>query len=87
MSGVKVNAGTIDYLLYGSYDPFVVAITHILNQKAGLGWTTYSHTGLPVGTSAIGMSSDMFNGFYDNTDIAKKLMTIMGVAPQVAAAN
>lgn len=87
MSGVKVDAGTIDYLLYGSYDPFVVKITHILNQKAGLGWTTYSHTGLPVGTSAVGVSSDVFNGFYDNTDIAKKLMTIIGVAPQVASAN
>ena len=87
MSGVKVNSDTSDYLLYGSYDPFVVAITHILNQKAGLGWTTYSHTGLPVGTSAVGLSSEMFNGFYDNTDIAKKLMTIMGVAPQVAVAN
>ena len=87
MSGVKVNAGTIDYLLYGSYDPFVVKITHILNQKAGLGWTTYSHTGVPVGTSAVGISSEVFNGFYDNTDIAKKLMTILGVSQQVAAAN
>ncbi len=88
MSGVKVNAGTIDYLLYGSYDPFTVKITHILNQKAGLGWTTYSHTGLPVGTSAVGVQSEQFNGFYDNTDIAKKFIGIVGLEPtKVASIN
>jgi alkaline phosphatase len=88
MSGVKVNAGIADYLLYGRYDPFTVQITHILNQKAGLGWATYSHTGIPVPTSAIGVGAEAFNGFYDNTDVAKKIMAIMGlefkevVAPQ-----
>ncbi|GAK58468.1 alkaline phosphatase [Candidatus Vecturithrix granuli] len=88
MSGVKVNVGTIDYLLYGSYDPFTVALTHILNQKAGLGWTTFSHTGLPVGTSAVGVQCEQFNGFYDNTDIAKKFISIMGLEPtKVASIN
>jgi alkaline phosphatase len=86
LSGVKVNAGTADYLLYGGYDPFTVQITHILNQKAGIGWTSYSHTGVPVPTSAIGVGAEAFNGFYDNTDIAKKLMAIMGVEPQKMAA-
>lgn len=87
LSGVKVNAGTMDYLLYGGYDPFTVKVTQILNQKAGLGWTTYSHTGAPVSTSAIGVGSEAFNGFYDNTDVAKKVMTIMGVVEKTAALN
>jgi len=78
MSGVKVNVGTSDYLLYGGYDPFTVKLTHLLNQKAGLGWTSYSHTGVPLSLSAIGVGAETFNGFYDNTDVAKKLMTIMG---------
>ena len=78
MAGVKINKGTADYLLYGGYDPFTVKITHILNRKAGLAWTTYSHTGVPVLTSAIGVGAETFNGYYDNTDVAKKLMAVMG---------
>jgi alkaline phosphatase len=78
LAGVKINTGTADYVLYGGYDPFTVQITHIVNQKAGLGWTTYSHTGVPVPISAIGVGSENFNGFYDNTDIGKKIMAIMG---------
>lgn len=87
ISGVKVKPGKIDYLLYGTYDPFTVKITHILNQKAGLGWTTYSHTGVPVTTSAVGVGAEMFNGFYDNTDIAKKIMTVTGFGEKVASTN
>lgn len=79
MSGVKVKAGTADYILYGGYDPFTVKLTHLLNQKAGLAWTSYSHTGIPLSISAVGVGAESFNGFYDNTDLAKKLMTIMGV--------
>ena len=85
LAGVKINAGTADYLLYGGYDPFTVQITHIFNQKAGLGWTSYSHTGVPVAISAIGVGAATFNGFYDNTDIGKKIMAIMGFEFKVAA--
>ena len=70
------------YLLYGSYEPFSVTVTHILNQKAGIGWTTYAHTGVSVPVFAQGIGGEMFQGFYDNTDIAKKIMNIMGVAYQ-----
>ncbi len=87
LAGVKINVGTSDYLLYGGYDPFTVQVTHILNQKAGLAWTSYSHTGVPVAVSAIGVGSEAFNGFYDNTDIGKKMMAIMGFEFKVAAAN
>jgi alkaline phosphatase len=71
------------YLLYGGYDPLSVTLTHILNQKAGLGWTSYKHTGVPVSTSAMGVGCEMFNGYYDNTDIAKKIMSVMGLKPEV----
>ncbi len=66
-------------LLYGGYEPLTVKLTTILNQKAGLGWTTYSHTGIPVMTSAIGVGSELFNGYYDNTDIYLKMMEIAGL--------
>jgi alkaline phosphatase len=67
------------YVLYGEYDPLSVTLTHILNNKSGLAWTSYKHTGVPVTTSATGVGASLFHGFYDNTDIAKKIMTVMGV--------
>ncbi len=67
------------YLLYGGYDPFIMALTHTLNNKAGIAWTSFSHTGVPVPTSAIGRGSPMFNGYYDNVDIFKRLVAIMGI--------
>ena len=65
------------YLLYGGYNPIAITATHILNNKAGLGWTTYSHTGVPVVTYAMGNGQEMFSGYYDNTDIAKYLFALV----------
>ncbi len=67
------------YLLYGDYEPFSVTVTHILNQRAGIGWTTYAHTGVALPVYAQGTGGNLFLGYYDNTDVAKKLMSIMGV--------
>jgi alkaline phosphatase len=74
-------------LLYGGYEPLSVAITHVLNNKAGLGWTSYKHTGVPVSTSAMGVGAEVFNGYYDNTDVGKKIMSLMGIAPRVHFAS
>ena len=60
---------TNDYLLYGGYEPFIMEITHILNKRAGVAFTSYSHTAVPVGTFALGVSSEKVNGMFDNTDI------------------
>jgi alkaline phosphatase len=65
------------YMSYGTYEPLTVTITHILNRKAGIGWTTYSHTGVPVATFANGIGQELFNGYYDNTDIFYKMKNIM----------
>ncbi len=70
------------YLLYGGYEPLTVTITHILDNKAGIGWTSYKHTAVPVPTSAIGVDAQLFNGYYDNTDVAKKIMKAMGISPR-----
>ncbi|ADL52221.1 alkaline phosphatase [Clostridium cellulovorans] len=66
-------------VLYGEYDPLSVTITHIINNKAGIGWTSYSHTGTPVPVYAYGASSEIFEGSYDNTDIFKKLVDVCKV--------
>ncbi|MDR2513699.1 MAG: alkaline phosphatase [Christensenellaceae bacterium] len=65
----SVEAG----LLYGSYDPLSVTLTHIVNNKAGIGWTSYAHTGTPVPIYAMGAGAEAFGGSYDNTDIFRKL--------------
>ena len=65
------------YLLYGGYEPLTVKLTQIMNQSAGLGWTSYSHTGLPVPVFAFGSHQEIFGGFYDNTDIFRKLAAAM----------
>jgi alkaline phosphatase len=68
-----------EYLLYGSYEPLTVMLTHLLNQNAGIGWTSYSHTGVPVPVFAKGADSELFGGYYDNTDIFKKMAASMGI--------
>jgi len=49
----------------------------IINDIAGIGWTSGSHTALPVLTTAYGKNAESFHGFIENTDISKKLKEIM----------
>lgn len=65
--------------LYGGYEPLTVTLTHILNSKAGIGWTSYAHTGVPVPVYAMGQGETLFDGAYDNTDIFNKLASLCGV--------
>lgn len=66
-------------LLYGGYEPLTVTLTHILNSKAGIGWTSYAHTGVPVPVYAMGQGETLFDGAYDNTDLFNKLASLCGV--------
>ena len=79
--------GNESYLLYGGYDPLTTAAVHVLSSRAGVGWTTWSHTGSPVATSAIGVGAESFNGYYDNTDIFAKIVSIMKQAEAPATAK
>ena len=67
------------YVLYGSYNPFSVTVTHILNNKSGIDFSSYSHTGLPVAVFALGTGADDFSGYYDNTEIYQKMASILDV--------
>ncbi len=71
----------VDFLSYRGKDPLTIALTHILNNEAGLQWTTSSHTAVPVPVMAAGAGASQFNGFYDNTEIAKKLGVLMNTPP------
>jgi hypothetical protein len=67
--------------LYGTRNPIGVACTHIHNRKAGIGWIAYGHTGTPVSVSAVGMGQGMFGGCYDNTEVARTMMSLIGARP------
>ena len=68
-----------EYVMYGTYEPLTVTITHILNNKSGVSFTSYSHTGLPVAVLAEGVNAQVFNGYYDNTEIFHKLADMLAV--------
>ena len=66
-------------MTYGSYTPFSVTVTHLLNNKSGINFGSYAHTGLPAAVFAQGAGAEAFAGSYDNTDIHHKLCTLLGV--------
>jgi len=61
------------YDLYGGYNPFVVEAMRIFYGKAGISFTTWAHTGIPVPLRYIGFEPCIFDGFVDNTTIVQKI--------------
>ena len=45
---------------------FANAARIVMNEKAGIGWTSGSHTALPVLTTSTGVKAELFTGFIDN---------------------
>lgn len=78
-TGEEEEFGQDEYVKYGSYEPLTVTITHILNNKSGVNFGSYAHTGLPVEVFAQGVGQEEFDGYYDNTDIYKKVASLTGV--------
>jgi len=58
-------------LTYGKYEPLAFAVIKMMSDKAGVGWTTHAHTGVNVPVYAIGVGSEHFSTYIDNTDIPK----------------
>ena len=69
-----------EYVQYGTYTPFSVTVTHLLNNKSGINFSSYSHTGLPAAVYASGAGAELFVGGYDNTDLYYKLAQLLGIA-------
>lgn len=69
-----------EYVHYGTYEPFTVTLTHLLNRKSGVDFSTYAHSGLTVPVFAMGAGAEVFDGFYDNTEVYAKLAALTGVA-------
>ena len=58
------------------YEPFQLRVTQTLSNKAGLGWTSTAHTGLPAPVYAYGVGQEHFENLIDNTTIANTLKEI-----------
>ncbi len=69
-----------NYLLFGGNDPLAVMVTRIIAQKAGFGWTSWSHTGIPVPIRAKGPGQQLFEGYIDNKDIPILILKAMGLS-------
>ena len=74
----KRDAGNDQTTLYSTFDGFTNTLFNMINAKAGMGWTTGSHTGIPVPVYAIGVGAEKFSGLNDNTDLPKKILTAVG---------
>jgi alkaline phosphatase len=59
---------------YTSSDPISDRAVDILNSKAGIGWTSGSHTGSPVPVYVLGAGQGLFHGSLDNTDLPKLIV-------------
>ena len=77
--GADMNANEEQELKYDKYEPLTVTVTHILANKCGLNFGSYVHTGLPTAVFAIGAGSELFDGYYDNTEIFFKMAQLTNV--------
>ncbi|MGT2755111.1 alkaline phosphatase [Streptococcus ovis] len=70
---------------YGGYIPVSITATRIVDKKAGLAWTTTDHSGDKVPVYAMGSGAYMFDGEFDDTDVAIRIGDAMGFNEKVAS--
>ncbi len=74
------HSSTLDYLYYGGYDALTLELGHQLSREAGLSWTSYAHTAVPLPVMALGNGAELFGGYYENAEVARKIAQAMGIA-------
>lgn len=70
----KREAGLDQKTLYSTFDGFTNSVFNKLNAKAGIGWTSGGHTGMPVPVYAIGAGAQRFSTLNDNTQLSQKIL-------------
>lgn len=63
------KAGVDEKNLYNDFNAFASGVFRTLSQKAAVGWTSGAHTGNPVGVYAVGVGSENFGRFFNNTEL------------------
>lgn len=64
--------------LYASFNAFADNVFRLLNSKAGVGFTTGSHTGNPVPVYAAGAGAELFSNMNNNIEIPEKILKAAG---------
>ncbi len=70
------NSAPDEETLYANFNAFSSLIFRILNDNAGVGWTSTKHTGVVVPVFAIGVGAEKFAAMRDNTAIPRTIMEI-----------
>ena len=74
--------GDAEGLLYGGYNPLSLTASHILADRAGISFSSFTHTGISLPVYAMGAGAEQFGGCYDNTGIFSRFMRVMGLRKQ-----
>lgn len=65
--------------LYANFNAFAVEVFRLINDAAGLRFTTTSHSGNPVPVFAVGVGAWRFAQFNNNIDIPNHIRQIVGL--------
>ncbi len=65
--------------LYANFNAFAVEVFKLLNDAAGIKFTTVGHSGNPVPVFAIGVGAEVFHSVNNNTDLPKHIRKIAGL--------
>ena len=78
----QAKAGRVMRSKNSAYNPSIFGFTFakILSDRSRIGWTSYAHTGHPVLITADGPGAETFMGYYDNTDVGKKVAALWEIS-------
>lgn len=68
---------------YDRYDPLQITPAQILAKRAGVGYSSFGQTGLPVPVSAAGNGAFLFMGNYPQTAVFNKILKAMGITERL----
>ncbi len=71
------NEDTSVKTLYKTFSELSAKALSMLNKKAGLGWTSTSHSATPVPIFTVGVGAERFSGLHDNTEIKGLILDIV----------
>ena len=77
--GGATSSKHYDSFNYNGVNDVAATGVAIVNRKAGLGWSSYSHTGSPVPVYVMGSGDALFKGSMTNTDIPLRILKATGI--------
>ena len=63
--------------MYGSYNPVVVQMMRLRDARAGVNWSSFSHTPRKILTNASGVGQELFKEVKENSDIPHAISRAM----------